>query len=505
MKPMYKKIINLLPALAVLTSCSDFLKEGSGDLLIPKNVTEYQAVLNREGYPGTFTNDVSFIDLMTDDVEVISGRTSYSGYDNVNISVGKGAYLWERDVEQYVFDAGKAYENRYANILACNIVINDAATMEGSQDDRNYCLAQAHALRAFSYFCLVNWYGMPYVKASASTDMGVAIQTGSQVTREVIGRSSVQEVYDHINQNIETALTLFDRTGSYTSRFQMTRPATLLLKSRVALFTENWDTVIETGELLRAQGIELKDISALKPGDVDDSYSFIQLNNPEVLFSFGGYENYHKYMTAFNDALAGPFFVPSQTDTDHLIRQYEAGDNRLYAFFKQDKPREGGLPGDSVRYFKIPIKFAAYNRTSFQQAFRTAEVLLNLAEAYVQRGKAGDMEEAIDCLNELRRHRFTKESYKALVATDFTKESLLRFAREERRRELCFDETHRWNDLRRTGMPRIVHRFRVNENAPEETFVLEAKDANYTLSLPHSEVVYNTKIKDHTRRIIGAQ
>ena len=40
----------LLGAL-IATGCSDYLKEDSGDLLIPKKVEEYSPMLYAEGYP----------------------------------------------------------------------------------------------------------------------------------------------------------------------------------------------------------------------------------------------------------------------------------------------------------------------------------------------------------------------------------------------------------------------------------------------------------------------
>ena len=64
---------------------------------------------------------------------------------------------------------------------------------------------------------------------------------------------------------------------------------------------------------------------------------------------------------------------------------------------------------------------------------------------------------------------------------------------------------HRWFDLRREGMPRIVHKYRSAPNAAEETYVLEQGDKNYTLALPKSETNYNTKIEKYERRDINAQ
>ena len=60
----------LLSAALLMGSCNDYLKEDSGDLLIPKKVEEYSPMLYAEGYPSSFNSDVSWFCLMTDDVEM---------------------------------------------------------------------------------------------------------------------------------------------------------------------------------------------------------------------------------------------------------------------------------------------------------------------------------------------------------------------------------------------------------------------------------------------------
>lgn len=497
------------------SACSDYLKEDSGDLLIPEKVSEFQAVLNGEGYPKTFSDDVAFTDLMTDNMTVMNGQSDdpqyAEAYDNMNIPVGQGAYLWARDIEYYVYDASNAYENRYENILACNTIIENENTMIGTDSERNYCVAQAYALRAFNYFCLVNLYGLPYNKSTAATDMGVAIRLNSEVTREEFTRSTVQQVYNQINKDLDRALELFDKSNEDENIFQISKKATLLLKTRVALYTENWDDVITYGEKLYETGLSLENIGKLAPADMITGansiakYSFIKKNNPEILFNFGGdpYDP-HKYISSFIAYMAGPTFTTSQTNADDLYNQYEEGDNRKYAFFLQDFTSSDG---SMMRYVHAPMKYySLYSGNCYKQAFRSAELLLNLAEAYVRKGGAENETKAISLLNELRKSRFTSETYADKTSTDFASaDDLLKFTWQERRRELCFEEMHRWFDLRREGMPRIVHKFRSAPNATEETYVLEQGDQNYTLALPKSETSYNTKIEVYNRRDINAQ
>ena len=129
-----------------------------------------------------------------------------------------------------------------------------------------------------------------------------------------------------------------------------------------------------------------------------------------------------------------------------------------------------------------------------------------MAEAYVQRNGAGDQDKAIALLNELRENRIAAGNYVALTSADFASQAaLLQFVRDERRRELCFEETHRWNDLRRYGCPRIEHQFYATSESVPTTYVLEAGDKNYTLALPKSETEYNTQIELYERRVIEGE
>ena len=497
---------------ATLSSCNDYLKDDSGDLLIPEKVDEFQSVLFGEGYPHTLASDVAFVDLMTDDMTCKDGLSDdpEDGYDSNAIPTGRGAYCWAYDIEYYINDAGNAYDNRYKNILACNIVIENESTMQGIEEERNFCLAQAYALRAYNYFYLVNLYGLPYNKATASKDMGVAIHLESEVTREQFTRNTVQEVYDQINSDLERALDLFDNAKESSNKYLVSRKAVLLLLTRVALFTEDWDRVIQYGEQLREEeGIKLFDMSQMTAEDLDqnDGFCFIDTDNDEIIFNFGGdglgdgVFYVHKYVCYEAESFYGPMFAVSQEDPDDLWNIYEDGDNRKNAFFWQDYLFYG-IP--MSQYGHAPAKFLNIkSSTEHRFAFRDAEVLLNLAEAYIQRGGDGDWDEAINNLNELRVARFTAESYQPLSQADFaSKEALLEFARTERRRELCFDESHRWMDLRRQGMPRIEHKFHASTGAPVQTYVLEEKDQNYTLSLPSSETSYNMEIEDYPRRDI---
>lgn len=519
MKMKINHTIGCLLIASAFASCSDYLNESSGDLLIPEKVDEFQSVLYGEGYPNSFTTDVEWIDLMTDDVAISpsSHPESYNseGDDTNSIPAGQGAFCWAYDIEYYLTGYARPYENRYKNIMACNTVIEAAGTMTGNQAKIHACLAQAHTLRAFSYFCLVNWYGLPYNSATADKDMGVVIRLKSEVTRDEPTRSSVAQVYKQINDDLDKALEYFETAETSKSLFIVSKKVALLLKSRVALYTGQWDDVITYGSEIEKEGFNLYNIGALSKEEMDNNktnWLFLTSQNPEIIFTYSDDASYmyHSFME-YAGMLNGASFVPSQTNESDLINSYAEGDNRIYAFFMQDVidyDEDWEMYWDYTDYRKVPFKHNGYASSigCFSQAFRTAEVLLNMAEAYVQRNTSGDAGKAIALLNELRQNRFTSDKYVALTEADFASNTaLLQFVRDERRRELCFEETHRWNDLRRYGCPRIEHKFYATKDAEPATYVLEAGDKNYTLALPKSETEYNTQIEIYDRRNIEAE
>lgn len=499
MTTMKQHIILLASAVLTLCSCSDYLKEDSGDLLIPEKVSEYESVLYGEGYPNDFTDGIEWIDLMTDDAEcsttVHRPSQNQSGDDNSYLATGRGPFCWAQDIEYYITSYSAPYENAYSNIMACNIVLENFQTMIGEEQERNYVAAQAYMLRAYSYFCLVNWYGEPYNEATADTDLGVVIRTHSQVVRDQPQRSSVAEVYERINTDLDSALFLFDNAKKENNVYKVSKKATQLLKSRVALYQGKWEDVIKYGTALsdddyNLYGIQSKTNSQLSH---DVYYNFLSTDNTEVIWMFGGKPSmsYNPYM--YNGGyINGAAFATSQSSSNGLIHLYGDGDMRIYAFFLQDDD-----------YCWRYLCYKHWSWTDYSQAFRTSEALLNVAEASVQ---LGDTDEAIRLLNLLRSKRIKRSRYVALTAADFSSASdLLDYVRTERRRELCFEENHRWWDLRRYGCPALTHVFYASKNASPQTYKLEEGDRNYTLELPKSELNYNTNIQQINRRVISAE
>lgn len=517
MTRLYKFIT--LAALLVLTSCSDWLKEDSPDLLIPQDVAEFQAVLYGEGYPNRsqsytglypqFTTTCDFVHMMTDDVQVMTKSDSRStlmeGDDDYGLSEGRGAFTWAQDLEYYDVNYGSFYRDRYTNIMACNIIIENAETMTGDPDRVASTVAQAYALRAWNYLWLVNLYAPPYNEETAATDMGVVIRLKSDIARDQPARNTMKEVYDQINADLDRSLELWEKAHFSRNIYLLSQRATYIIKCRAALYQGHWDDVIKYGTLLSESNWDLYNLSGLAKSSMTNvgssgNYAFLDPdNNPEITFCYGGVTFSSNRFMGNIRLIKDATFAPSQEQEGDLLLMYEPGDQRRYAFFQQSREDGQGISD----YRNAPNKSYIYNIHS--QALRTSEALLSVAEAYAQRNTGNDQAEAIRLLNLLRMNRFTESTYQELTAADFSsQQKLLQFVRDERRREFCFEDIHRWVDLRRYGCPRIVHTYYASKNAAPEVYVLEKGDRNYTLELPQEELDFNKVIQTINRRVIEA-
>lgn len=523
-------IILLVPLMTI--GCNDYLKEDSGDLLIPGKVDEFSTMLYGEGYPKAFDSDVDWFVLMTDDVEMSQLEIDESDPDEVankywdrfdTYKGGEGfyAYSWKQDI----ILTDRFWSNRYKNILACNAVIDalPEMDMEGDVSKYNYLAAQAYALRAYHYWALVNTYAMPW-SASNLDKPGVVLRLTPQVDVAPKERATVGKVYEQINKDIRQAEKYIADSYVSENKHLLTAPAIYMLASRIALSQENWDEVIRLGGLFSAKNgyfvYDLKNVKDTDLGTDESTGSFHIMNgkiNNEILFTFGTASSFiftYSYFAGHISSSSGLGFRPSRSGGNSLIESFEPGDLRRKVWFAKDQeaivPEYWWDPSQpAVFCYDHPVKYRRTGDTdaqkpsdkNYHENWRSVEVLLNVAEALTRKGNSVSTE-AIALLNQLRKNRFDN-SYTELSASDFKSgEELKEFIWAERRRELCFEEAMRFWDLKRQGMPEITHRW-YSTRDKYETYVLPQGSPNYILAIPKDELNYNDGCVNNTRDIIS--
>ena len=513
----------LLPAALLTAGCDDFLERSSQSLLVPKTTAQYKEILQGEGYfrgllitttTSTSSSDsysYGFLQFMTDDVEFLDVTTDPECPPGWNTSkTGEqdyveryiNCYRWEVSVEsQTLID--RAYLYLYRQAMVANVCLDGLEGSEGDDDEKEVLLGQAAFTRAFAYFMLANIYAKPYNRARPE-DLCVPLKTTSMPTTETYSRATVEQVWTQITDDIGVALQNLKGKGLERNVYEISYPAALILAQRIALYMEDWQRTVDYGKEYidtYAAQYPVYDISAKTTAGVrsrDSSYveKFIDAGNTEIVWCFGsGSAQRYTYiispsqLTAPANTHVGKYYRVSSKTQNNLMSAYEEGDRRkAYWFFH---PAGTGVHS-STRFDYVTAKTDNLsdfsNRLYLGMALRSGEVWLNLAEALARRPQP-DPAAAVQLLNELREKRFDPALYAPLSAGDFTADQLVSYIWTERRRELCFEENHRWWDLRRTTQPEIVHPWR-----DKTAYVLGKDDPAYTLNFPEAELTFNGSI-----------
>ena len=456
-----------------LQSCGDFLEEVSQDEFKPKTTEAFRELLNGEGY--NFSSSVNPLTyMMDDDVESVST----SSWDDIQ-RIQQELYTWQPDFYSFQDEEGTytssnkdVYKNLYELIMACNIVNEYIDGSQGTDADKAIVRAEALSLRAFYYLQLVNLYAYPYNDKDhdPSTALGVPLVLASEVFDEGEPRSTVKKVYDQIATDIEQACDLFGQDKTNRGVFRISYTAAHLLASRIYLYMENWDKVIEHATYALETAPELADLNNYT---IDNTYNptngVISRNFPETIF-LGGY----RAISGSYGLMGTPFNVSSD-----LFNSYADNDLRIGTYLME-----------AASY--LPYNYMLLKSSSEQEyAWRTSELYLNRAEAYIELYKDGDQEagqNAVNDLNTLLSKRYRDYEPLTLKSAD----ELQELYREERRKELCF-EGFRWFDLRRYGMPQLEH-ILIDQSGNSTRYILKEKDPSYVLPLPDNALEHNSNL-----------
>jgi hypothetical protein len=194
---------------------------------------------------------------------------------------------------------------------------------------------------------------------------------------------------------------------------------------------ENYDKVIEVGNKYMQYNVPL-----LSHADNLPVRKFLSTLNKEVTMLFGG--SYTELTT--------PYVNTQLNSRSSLV----VADD-IFALFNKDlKP--GQTDARVAWYFETGSTGQRYPKKTDltkRNAYRAAEIYLNLAEAHFHKS---DKQSALNLVNDLRRARI--QNYTPFSLNDLPVQNLEIFIQDERRREFCYED-FRWFDLRRYN--REVH------------------------------------------------
>lgn len=351
--------------------------------------------------------------------------------DNAWMTGGSGhfnsIYQWTiTDSDSYldeIWSYGYQALDRAVRVInAGEKMLAEGTLSEEKKSDVKASVAQAYAAKALSHFCLANIFSLPYTEGNKSSKSIILVKDAPYVAFEEVKRSTLEETYQCILADIQSAKQDIDLVGS--DIFRLNKAALEALEARVCLYMGNWNgaktaslaAIADSKGELVMDAVKYNDMWATNTGTSEDIFVLakseddnLSANSLNTLYgSYGGQM------------------------TSGLVSLFSPNDMRSQLFTGTGESVRG------LKYKGLPSSAA----TSNIPVFRLPEMYLIAAEAKAQLNET----DAVDYLFAVAQRN--PDVTKTDIPTD--KQGLLKFISEERRREL-FQEGHRLYDMRRTG------------------------------------------------------
>jgi hypothetical protein len=487
----------------LLGSCKKFLKESSPDEIRPTTTQDLYSLMIGTAYPYQTVMDL-YLDMLTDEIKCNGMPLLANGQPNTVYSVyltnSAFLYTWNPAMfdrkETGLLGDQDSWQIYYKLINGCNLVKDYIDKVSGPEKDKKAMLGQVLFLRAFYYLKLVNIYAMPYNGngVDPATTPGVPLILSSLVSDERKTRNTVAEVYAQIEKDLLEAADLLKDNYTPTSTFRVGSLAAYALLSRMYLYmggNAHMDKVIEyaTAVINEKPTLTLLKSYFINATAFNDAGIYDVNASQEIIWGYGSNPKgvaYYIPPANFTN-LHPPFAVSNELSNlyDKGTDSSKRGDLRYIAYLRM-------YLNNSVPY---PLRSAKIgnNQTNGDRGLRVAEMYLNRAEALIKRykltGQAADLTQALNDINALRLSRYDTRNISYTPVDIKDADALFAFLQDERRRELCLEEGHRWFDIRRWAVP-VVHTF-IDVSGTSTTYTLASGSPKYALPIPFTALENN--------------
>lgn len=351
--------------------------------------------------------------------------------------------------------AGPTWVGLYTVVHDANLILKYVPPISFTAEaEKKKILAQAHAMRAFVYFVMARtWGGVPLVTDPTE---------GYDPTSTQKARSSVEDVFKLIKEDIGKALELFPDNAFASGRCFWSKPAVNALKGDVFLWTAK---KVNGGEgdlntaLAALEEVKAADVQLLPAfGDV---FANNNKGNKEILMAVR-FQDIEAPNNNYSTMYIRDDQIPATTDaaTKALI-QTGGGSNNwapsavFRSQFTADDLRKNtsfveiftyNAAGTPTYYGTVTLKFKGFVQTGLRKflddvvLYRYADVLLMKAEAKNALGQDPSAE-----MNDIRKRAYGA-AYNNHVFVNGTKAANDEAILKERLFELAF-EGKRWWDL----------------------------------------------------------
>lgn len=460
-----KKILYIILLALLSGSCEKFVDILPKGKNIPSTVDDLAKILNNNNNIGG--GGMNWFH-MSDDPFLPADQIKSSGTTTLN------AYLW-KPYQYSKMEVDPDWAQSYMVIYYANYVIEHITTApDGIEFNREETYARALLHRAYSYWYMVNAYAPHYNKATAVTDLAVPMPLASDINKQY-PRSTVQEVYDQILKDINSAVALKGLSDWRTYNSWPCRAAGYALLSRVYLYQQDWEKAAQYGEEAMKISDYLNDLNQITMADPTNAAKGLKgfedycMRDKEVVLSKAAGNN-------FTDVMA----------SEELVNCYDKARDLRFRLFFSNQTRYG-------------VALDGYMRVNEQQTFngiRNSEVYLNRIEALVRIGGTANITEALRLLDQFRQKRYDLTNYEPVTETG--QNTLLKEVVLERHRELRFT-CFRWFDMKRLNTEESFRTDYSRKGPDGNVVALEWNSPRYVWAIPLDVMELNPQLIQNAR------
>lgn len=480
-------------ALASFSSCSsDYL-----DTEYTENLDQDAALQAGNNDPTAFLNGI-WVWMVSSN---ISGNDAHDDFSYMSVlhstdmmseDIAMAGFHW------FTYDYG--FDNRMSIYYRTSVdwmtfytMISKANEIFGLYPEGGYTVAekgligQAHAVRALSYYYLVQLY-QNCVKEDGSLNLDapgvplkhLAIEGYSEEEIDAAqGRNTVKAVFAQIESDLNKAVENLQEY-SRKSKNEISLQVALGIQARYYLLSQQWEKA-EASAKAAQKGFTIMDEKGLQDG-------FMDISNSEWMWGFDHnsesqttYASFFSMISANAPGYAGLGYNTNLIDARLYSKMSDTDLRKAYWFNGPEGNPKADMRGASFPY--APKKYGNDGKWTMDYVYmRAAEMVLIEAEALAHQGKNA---EAATALKKLMSQRDPSWNKTSVTVDDVAL---------QRRIEL-WGEGFAYFDLKRLNRG-IDRNYEGNNHLAGYDFAVPAQDPKWTYQIPRKELQENTHISE---------
>jgi hypothetical protein len=446
------KLILLILINVLFVGCEEYLDEApsKSNGIIPSTVQDLEGLLNDRN---TFASEnAKELFAATDDYSL---NSNYFDADKqeYNISIVHDA-TWNNE-----FPANSQFhiwEGEWKKIFTANLVLEALDLVEGNVEDKANLKAEAHFIRAYSYFLLANTYCLAL--NGNESEMGLPIKASTSFEESLV-RVSLEETYNFITADLEEALNItrqLEEKNGYKRIWRASTAAVNSFAARYYLALHNYEkaeqyaqNALDEHNTLRNLNTDVILVAQTQNIESDGNPSTTEtatLFYPNFLGGFSGGENKYIWEEFYYDREMVNVIGDLYPSNDLLNLYDKSNDLRFQNFMIENHSYTRGADGiDNPLFSQTGYADVLYGNNGTISGPSVPEMYLIVAECQIRKGNFAS---GLATANILRRTRMDNSAPTSTIDLSASSQlEALTKVLNERRRELPF--VLRWYDLKR--------------------------------------------------------